>query len=74
MFYGIAVDALGLPADQVVMVGDDIHTDVEGAQRAGLTGVMVRTGKFSPSDLSGGVCPDAVLDSVAELPRWWTES
>jgi phospholysine phosphohistidine inorganic pyrophosphate phosphatase len=74
MFYGIAVDALGLPADQVVMVGDDIHTDVEGAQRAGLTGVLVRTGKFSPSDLSGGVSPDAVLDSVAELPRWWTES
>jgi phospholysine phosphohistidine inorganic pyrophosphate phosphatase len=73
MFYGIAVDALGLPAGQVVMVGDDILTDVEGAQRAGLTGVLVRTGKFSPSDLSGGVCPDAVLDSVAELPRWWTK-
>lgn len=73
-FYGIAVDALGLTADQVVMVGDDIHTDVEGAQRAGLTGVLVRTGKFSPSDLSGGVRPDAVLDSVADLPRWWAES
>jgi phospholysine phosphohistidine inorganic pyrophosphate phosphatase len=73
-FYGIAVDALGLEADQVVMVGDDIRTDVEGAQRAGLTGVLVRTGKFSTSDLSGGVRPDAVLDSVAELPRWWTES
>ena len=37
----------------------------------GLTGVLVRTGKFSPSDLDGDVSPDAVLDSVADLPRWW---
>jgi phospholysine phosphohistidine inorganic pyrophosphate phosphatase len=54
------------------MVGDDIRTDVEGAQRAGLTGVLVRTGKFTPADLDGDVSPDAVLASVAELPGWWT--
>ncbi|WP_344060846.1 TIGR01458 family HAD-type hydrolase [Terrabacter lapilli] len=70
-FFGAAVDALDVPADQVIMVGDDIHTDVEGAQRAGLTGVLVRTGKFRASDLGGGVSPDAVLDSVADLPRRW---
>jgi HAD superfamily hydrolase (TIGR01458 family) len=72
-FYGAAVDALHVPADEVVMIGDDIHTDVEGAQRAGLTGVLVRTGKYSASDLAGDVTPDAVLDSVADLPRWWAE-
>jgi len=72
-FYGTAVDALNLEADQVVMVGDDIRTDVEGAQRAGLTGVLVRTGKFSPSDLTGDVSPDALLDSIADLPRRWAE-
>ena len=55
------------------MVGDDIRSDVEGAQRAGLAGVLVRTGKFSPSDLAGDVSPDAVLDSVADLPRWWRD-
>ena len=55
------------------MVGDDVRTDVEGAQRAGLTGVLVRTGKFSPSDLEGEVSPDAVLDSIADLPQWWAE-
>ena len=56
-FYGAAVEALHLPADQVVMIGDDIHTDIEGAQLAGLTGVLVRTGKFHASDLHGGVGP-----------------
>ncbi len=72
-FYGTAVDDLGLEPDQVVMVGDDVRSDVEGAQRAGLTGVLVRTGKFSPTDLDGDVSPDAVLDSIADLPRWWAE-
>ncbi|KRE23630.1 TIGR01458 family HAD-type hydrolase [Agromyces sp. Soil535] len=70
-FYGTAVDDLGLEPDQVVMVGDDVRADVEGAQRAGLTGVLVRTGKFSPADLAGDVVPDAVLDSIAGLPQWW---
>jgi len=70
-FYGAAVEALGLQPDRAVMLGDDVRADVEGAQRAGLCGVLVRTGKFSPSDLSGEVSPDAVLDSIADLPRWW---
>jgi len=70
-FYAAAVGDLGLDPAQVVMVGDDIRVDVEGAQRAGLVGVLVRTGKFAPTDLEGGVVPDAVLDSVADLPRWW---
>ena len=69
-FYQTAVDGLGLPADDVVMVGDDIRSDVEGAQRAGLTGVLVRTGKFTPADLEGDVTPDAVLGSIADLPDW----
>ena len=72
-FYATAVDALALEADHVVMVGDDIRTDVEGAQQAGLTGVLVRTGKFSASDLTSEITPDAVLDSIADLPRWWAE-
>ena len=70
-FYHSAVEDLDLETDQVVMVGDDVRSDVEGAQRAGLTGVLVCTGKFSPSDLDGDVSPDAVLDSIADLPRWW---
>ncbi len=69
-FYGLAVRTLGVPASGAVMVGDDIRTDVEGAQRAGLSGVLVRTGKFSDADLDGGVTPQAVLDSIADLPDW----
>ncbi|WP_353816270.1 TIGR01458 family HAD-type hydrolase [Agromyces sp. SYSU T00266] len=70
-FYRAAVDALAEAPDEAVMVGDDIRSDVEGAQHAGLTGVLVRTGKFDPTDLDGEIAPDAVLDSVADLPEWW---
>jgi HAD superfamily hydrolase (TIGR01458 family) len=70
-FYGAAVAALGVDRTSVAMVGDDVRTDVGGAQAAGLTGVLVRTGKFTEDDLAGDVVPDAVLDSVADLPGWW---
>jgi len=31
---------------KVVMIGDDIHGDVHGAQQIGIKGVLVRTGKW----------------------------
>jgi HAD superfamily hydrolase (TIGR01458 family) len=72
-FYRLAVRSLGTTESEVVMVGDDIRTDVGGAQEAGLSGVLVRTGKFSAADLHGDVRPHAVLDSIADLPAWWRD-
>jgi phospholysine phosphohistidine inorganic pyrophosphate phosphatase len=70
-FFAAAVRHLGLPASEIVMVGDDIETDVAGAQRSNLRGVLLRTGKFRQSDLEGMTVPDAVLNSVRDLPDWW---
>ena len=53
------------------MIGDDVRGDVGGAQDAGMRGVLVKTGKFAAADLEQGISPDAVLDSVADLPHWW---
>jgi phospholysine phosphohistidine inorganic pyrophosphate phosphatase len=72
-FYRVALASLGpraqeRPAD-VLMVGDDLWGDVEGAQRAGLTAWMVRTGKFREDVAAGsGIRPDRIVDSVAQLP------
>ena len=49
------------------MVGDDIVTDIGGAQAAGMRGLLVRTGKFRPADLDGQVKPETILDSIADL-------
>ncbi len=73
-FFEAALARLGLAAGEVLMVGDDLEVDIEGAQAAGLKGALVKTGKFRPADLEATVRPGAVLDSVAELPAWWRES
>ncbi len=70
-FFAAALASLGCKADETVIIGDDIVGDVAGGQRAGLRGVLVRTGKFRPADLEGEIRPDAVLGSIAELPAWW---
>jgi ribonucleotide monophosphatase NagD (HAD superfamily) len=72
-FFQSAVDKLGLPAGQVVMIGDDIEADVGGAQTAGLKGALVKTGKFRPTDLAGTIQPDIVFASIADLPSRWNE-
>ena len=69
-FFHAAVESLGLavPPAEIVMVGDDLWSDVEGAQRAGCTAWAVATGKFRPEDLaSSGIAPARVLGSVAEI-------
>ena len=70
-FFAAALAALGGPAaGTVAMVGDDLWSDVAGAQAAGLQGWLVRTGKFRPESLSTGeVRPDRVLESVAQVLR-----
>jgi phospholysine phosphohistidine inorganic pyrophosphate phosphatase len=73
-FFGAALSKLGAEPDEAVMVGDDIEADVGGAQRCGLRGVLVKTGKFRVSDLTSDVEPDAILGSIADLPRWWASN
>ena len=70
-FFNLAVDALQLQPEEVVMVGDDIDADVGGAMDAGLCGVLVKTGKYRATYARlSAVTPDAVLDSVRDLPDW----
>jgi len=69
-FFQAGLSLLGEKKD-VVMIGDDIRGDIEAAQHAGLKAILVRTGKFSESDLQSGITPDAILDSIASLPEWW---
>ena len=49
------------------MIGDDIESDVAGAQAAGLKGILVETGKFSPADLERGIVPDAIVPTLADI-------
>lgn len=70
-FYHAALPASAASAaPPAAMVGDDLWADVAGAQRAGLQGWLVRTGKFLQDVVAqSGVKPDRVLDSIADVVR-----
>jgi HAD superfamily hydrolase (TIGR01458 family) len=68
-FFATALTALGVTAAHAAMVGDDIHSDVLAAQRAGMTGVLVRTGKYlAQTHHDAPAEPDHVIESIAGLP------
>lgn len=68
-FFASVLDELGIDPAAAVMVGDDIESDVGGALRAGLAGVLVRTGKYREDAVrASGIEPTAVVDSIADVP------
>lgn len=70
-YFAAAVEALDAEPAMTWMVGDDIESDIAGAQRFGLQTILVRTGKFRPDTVErGSVMPEAIVSSVAQLPAW----
>jgi HAD superfamily hydrolase (TIGR01458 family) len=68
-FFKAALSELDLPPEQVAIVGDDIDSDIGGGQRAGLTGILVKTGKYRQDYAEkSSVVPSLIILSVAELP------
>lgn len=69
-FFASALRDMGARSKDTVMVGDDIFTDIQGAQAAGLRAWLVRTGKYSAREVKETkIVPDKILDSIAELKK-----
>ncbi len=69
-FFATALARLGAEPKSSAMVGDSLVNDVAGAQAAGLRGFLVRAGGGDPAQADWGeVRPDAVLETMAELPH-----
>ena len=66
-FFHLVCKDMGLNPNEALMIGDDIESDVLGAQKAGLKGVLVKTGKFQERDLQKGIKPDFMLTSIADI-------
>ncbi len=70
-----AASRLGVDPDEMYMIGDDLNNDVLAAQVVGMTGVLVRTGKFRQDTLDRWAAdefamqPNHVIESVAHLPE-----
>ena len=66
-FFRLAVSHMGLAAENTVMIGDDAEFDVSAAIKAGLHGILVRTGKYKPGAEDGvDPMPEAVAQNLRE--------
>jgi len=60
-----ALESLGTEAAATVHIGDLVETDVAGAKGVGMRAVLYRARGSAPA---GGPAPDAVVESLADLP------
>jgi HAD superfamily hydrolase (TIGR01458 family) len=73
-YFEAALEALDADAQMTWMVGDDVESDITGAQAHGMHTILVRTGKFRPDAVEASrVRPDGIISSIAHLPDWLEE-
>jgi HAD superfamily hydrolase (TIGR01458 family) len=67
-FFTAPLDALGRRPQSALVVGDDLAADIGGGHAVGAATVLVRSGKGDRPQPGAQAEPDAVVDSVADLP------
>lgn len=66
----IVYNSLQLSASEVIVVGDDITSDIVGAETMKMRSILVQTGKFKPNQLEDPVAkPTWVLEGVWGLTQ-----
>jgi len=71
-FFHAALASMECRAEEAVMVGDDVESDIAGALQAGLArALLVRTGKYRPGDAAHfDEQPTALVDDLAAAADW----
>jgi HAD superfamily hydrolase (TIGR01458 family) len=68
-FFEQVLEGAGVSAAEAAMVGDDVESDIGGALDAGLSAILVRTGKYREDHVAAsGIAPTATVDSILDLP------
>ena len=68
-FFDLAVKDLEIKKDNILMIGDDITSDIEGSINANLKAIQVKTGKFQEKDLKHSTQPHYRIESINDLPK-----
>lgn len=63
----LALQSMGYDKNEVVMVGDKVSTDIQGAQNVGIKSILVKTGEFVEEDLDLGITPNFICDSITDI-------
>ena len=74
-FFELAMERLGCPPEQTVMVGDRYDTDILGGARAGIHTMAVLTGISTAEELAAAdPAPTWVFADLVELLAAWTDA
>lgn len=66
----IAIDRLGVPPEECVIIGDRLDTDLQMGQQTGMTTVLVLSGVTSREDIEQStVTPDYVIEDLGDIGR-----
>ena len=69
-FYNMAIEDMGVPINQVVMIGDDIVSDIKGAKDIGVKTIQVKTGKYQEADNDNKFTqPDERVESIVDVVK-----
>ena len=70
-FFEMGSSLLGSKPHELLMVGDDLINDIQGAQDAGYQAVLVQTGKYREALVKqSDVNPNGIIPTIAELPSY----
>jgi HAD superfamily hydrolase (TIGR01458 family) len=69
-YFEAALEVLDADPENAWMVGDDVDADIGGAARLGMHTILVRTGKFRDDAGAWSAQPEAVLESIADVPAF----
>jgi HAD superfamily hydrolase (TIGR01458 family) len=69
-YFEAALEVLDADPETAWMVGDDVDADIGGAGALGMHTILVRTGKFRDDAGAWSAQPEAVLDSIADVPAF----
>ena len=73
IFYHSGLKAIGFPENsEFIMIGDDIETDIDGAQKIGGKGILIYTGKTKyPLSEDCKIKPFAEIQSLTEIKSFF---
>lgn len=71
--FDVAIQRLGTKAEETLMIGDRLNTDIEGGQNTGLKTALVLTGVNKREDIAD-IQPDYIFDGLPELIATWSDS
>jgi glycerol-1-phosphate dehydrogenase [NAD(P)+] len=62
------VEATGLPAEQMAIIGDRLYTDIAVAEGSEAFSILVLSGETKEEDLAqSNTIPDAVIENIGIL-------